>query len=164
MRGFQTKGLKSKRALGSMLPERPDRETRIDLAMPAAVEVSTMESGYVMPAADISGRDRRPVISIPGPIGRNRPITVSWMPVNRPTIVAVIPRARADENAACEPARPIITVRRASVRIVAIISVSTNRRRSNAGNDRPNTDANTNLCMSTASQCKKQDSQKRDIS
>jgi hypothetical protein len=129
----------------------------------ATVEGSAMERGYGMTAADISMRYRRHMINIPRPRAVTRPVAIPRMPVNWPSVVAVIPRARADENAPREPARSVIAIRRASVRIVAIISVRTNRCRSNTGNDWPNTKANGDLCLGAASQCKKQNSQKCDI-
>src|SRR5271167_427613 len=43
----------------------------------------------------------------------------------------VIPRAGANEDSADKPARPVISVRSARVRIVAVVAIGTNRSRSN---------------------------------
>lgn len=51
--------------------------------------------------------------------------------VERRPIEAVEPRPRADKNAVREPLRPVITVRRARVRRIRIISVCADRRRPN---------------------------------
>ena len=63
-----------------------------------------------------------------------------------PPIEAVEPRARSDEYAAGEVVRPVITVGRAGVRVIAIVTVGADRSR--AYISRSNSNANEDsLCM-----------------
>ena len=61
-------------------------------------------------------------ISRPSPIS-----TAVSAPVATATPVAAIPGTGADEHATDEPARSVVPVRRASVRIVRVIAIGTNR-------------------------------------
>ncbi len=62
---------------------------------------------------------------------------------NRPAPVAVIPRPGADKHPTREPARSVVTVRRASVRCISVIAVCTHRRSANIS--RPNSYAHADL-------------------
>lgn len=53
-------------------------------------------------------------------------------------IVAVKPGAGADKNSAREPGRAVVSIGRASVRIIVIIAISANRRRANVDRRRRN--------------------------
>jgi hypothetical protein len=77
------------------------------------------------------------------------------MPVPIPgaaPIVAVIPGASADKDSTIEPARPIVAVRGAGVRVIRIIAVTTNRRTVGiaiiASHHRPHADADRHLGVS----------------
>src|SRR5207245_11561339 len=64
----------------------------------------------------------------------------------RPPIVAAEPRARSDENAADEVVRAVIAVGRTGVRVVAIITIGTDRGRAYVSRAHSNTD-NDSLCL-----------------
>src|SRR5208337_4402432 len=73
-------------------------------------------------------------------VGVSLPIAVSptTVAVPGPAIVAapvpaVIPRPRADKHAAHKKVRPIVTVRRAGIRVIPVISVRANGRGANPG-------------------------------
>src|SRR5579871_1992970 len=55
------------------------------------------------------------------------------------------PRSRSDEHATSEPIRTVVSVRRASVRIVAVVAIFTNGRRSNCDAYWSNSDSHTHL-------------------
>jgi hypothetical protein len=86
------------------------------------------------------------------------PIPVAWPAVKSVPIISVIPRAGTDERAAYKPARPIVTVRRASVRIIAVVSICANRRWAYGGGNRTNSNAHGNLGMGASCHDKKQNS------
>lgn len=74
------------------------------------------------------------------------PVPAAIAPTAAPT--PVIPGTCADEDAACEPLRTVVTIRGASIRIVSVITPIANRgsisdRRGN--HRRPNSHANRNL-------------------
>jgi hypothetical protein len=56
--------------------------------------------------------------------------SVEPWPIEPRAVIAVIPRASADEDAANEPLRTIIAARGAGIGIVAVVTVGANRRRS----------------------------------
>jgi len=65
---------------------------------------------------------------------------------------AVVPGAGSDENAACEPLRSVVSVRRTSIRSIRIVTIRTNRRPGDisradayADSHRPDADADSNL-------------------
>jgi hypothetical protein len=112
--------------------------------------------------------DRRPVsiartISVARPIARTSSIRVAWASIEAVAIVAVIPRAGTDEHSTREPARPIIAIRRASVRIVSVVTVGTNGGGSYARRDRTHSNADRNLGVSVSRNSKKQHSQQCSI-
>jgi len=90
-------------------------------------------------------------ISWPVTVSRMAIVTVpiAWT-IEAATIVAVIPRPGTDEDAAYEIIRSVITIRGASIRIVAVITIRTNGRRPNARNHRTDSNAHGNLSMSAA--------------
>jgi len=62
---------------------------------------------------------------------------ITWMtvvaaiaPIASIAIIGAVPRTCADEDSANEPARTIIAIRRASIRIIAIVAIGANGRRS----------------------------------
>jgi hypothetical protein len=68
-----------------------------------------------------------------------KPAAVSEAARIKRTSEAVVPRASAYEDSAREPARTVVPVRRASIRIVGIVAIRTDRRSSHV--TRPNADA-----------------------
>src|SRR5262249_52028814 len=60
---------------------------------------------------------------------------------------SVEPRACADEHATHEPIWPVVAVRRASIRIVIVISVGADRRRSVITITGSHPDSDCNLCV-----------------
>jgi hypothetical protein len=97
-------------------------------------------------------------IPIAWPVAVSMPIPVAWTAVKSVPIRAVIPGAGADEPAAYEPARPIVAVRRASVRIIAVVSIRANRRWAYGCSNRTNSNAHGNLGVSAFCHDKKQNS------
>jgi hypothetical protein len=78
------------------------------------------------------------------------------------TIPAVIPRASADEDAAHKVISPIVTVRGASIRVVAVITIGTNRCCPNSGRYRTYANAHGNLSLSACGH-EKQNSKQSNI-
>jgi hypothetical protein len=61
---------------------------------------------------------------------------------------SVEPGTRSNEHAASKPVRPVVTVRRARIRVIAVIPVFTNRTSiAIAAVHGPNSDTHTNLCL-----------------
>jgi len=83
--------------------------------------------------------------------------TVEAMPIE-----AVEPGAGADEDATGEVVRPVETVRSASVRIVAVVTVSADWRRADGAVHGTYSNGHANLCVG-ASRSKKQNSQQSSI-
>jgi hypothetical protein len=128
-----------------------------------------MEPAYGVAAGE-SVRNRRAmvahrsVITVARPISVTRSPTVSRTSVEaRMAVVAVIPRARADEDAAHKPTRAVITVRSASIRSITVITVSANRRGSNAHSNRSYANTYGHLRLRTACDREKQNCQKRKV-
>jgi hypothetical protein len=74
------------------------------------------------------------------------PAAASIAPTGAPAAaspVSVIPRAGADKQSACEPARPVVAIRRTRVRSVSVVPVLAYRCRTNIA--RPKTHANPDL-------------------
>src|SRR5580692_9305394 len=76
----------------------------------SAAVIVPVGTGPVVAAAVIAVPSSS-VVAIPSPITPARPV------------VAVIPRPCANEDAAHEPSRPIVAIRRARVRIIGVIAV-----------------------------------------
>jgi hypothetical protein len=133
----------------------------------AAVETSAVESATVVSAAVITTADPTmchgtAVITVPMPVAIAGMIAVAVprMPIKAMAIIAVVPRARANEDAVHEPVRPVIPIRSAGVRIVAIISIRTNRRRPHTRDYWSNANAHRNLSVSASCGGKNQNCQK----
>jgi hypothetical protein len=77
-------------------------------------------------------------------------------------VAAVEPRTGADEDAADEVVRPVVAVRSAGVRIVAVVTISAGGCRPDGAVHGTYSDAHGKLCVSV-SRGKKQDSQQSNI-
>jgi hypothetical protein len=97
-------------------------------------------------------------IPIARPVAVSMPIPVAWTAIKSVPVIAVIPRAGADERAAYEPARPIVTVRRASIRIITVVSIRANRRWAYDCGNGTNSNTHGNLSVSTSCHDKEQNS------
>lgn len=117
------------------------------------VVTTTMTAAYV--AVDGSS------ISISRPVARTAIIAVTIVAgsVEAATVVTVIPGASADEYSAHEVTGPVVTIRGARVRIIAIITIRTYRCGTNARDHRTYANAHGNLCMSASRKSKKQNPQ-----
>ena len=134
----------------------------------AAVEspTATVESATTVVAAtrvpmitasDIAVRGTTSVriswpISIPRPIAVTRAVSPTRTPVPAVSAVAVtpvtvIPGTCADKHAAHKVAQTPIAVGRTSIRIIRVITVSTNWLWSDARDHRPDSHAHRNLCV-----------------
>ena len=78
-------------------------------------------------------------------------------------VAAVEPRASADEDAADEVVRPVIAIRGAGVRIIAVVTVGANRRWADGAVDGTYSNGHANLRVSAARGGKKQNSQQCNI-
>jgi len=93
-----------------------------------AVELATSPTIVIAPATMIpvaAEAAPSPTIMIPVAAPAATVITAA-IPAMIP--IRVIPRAYANEHAVCKPFRAVETIRRARIRIVVVIPVSTNRR------------------------------------
>lgn len=100
---------------------------------PSAVGPVTSEAARVTaPPVSCSSVVSAASVVAPAPI-------VSVAPAAAPSMSPAIPGAGADEHAAGEPVRPVVTVRRASVRIISVVAVSTRRRYANVARSKPYT-------------------------
>jgi len=127
--------------------------------MSSVESTATVESAHSMTASGKATCHRCAMITITWSNAISWPVTVSRTPIvtvpvawtiEAATIVAVIPRPGTDEDAAYEIIRSVITIRGASIRIVAVITIRTRRRRPNACNHRADSNAHGNLSMSAA--------------
>jgi hypothetical protein len=75
---------------------------------------------------------------------------IEGTPVNWTAVEAMEPRTRADENSADEILRPVIPVGRASVRVIPIVTVGADGRRSNISGADSNSDSDPHLRISPA--------------
>ena len=84
-----------------------------------------------MKAASTTDRDATSCVNYrAASIGnRARSVEAGAAPITRMTPIAVIPRTSADEHAANEPLRAVITVGGASIRVIRIVAVGADRRR-----------------------------------
>ena len=117
---------------------------------------AAVETPCGMSAANESMGNRR-VITVTRSRSVSRPISVAITRTAVETarsIVPVRPGTSADKYAANKPVRPVITIRSASVWIIAVVSVRTTRRRPNARYNRPY--ANTNRYLSVGASCHSQ--------
>ena len=62
------------------------------------------------------------------------------------SVTGVIPGSSPDEYSTSEPARAVVTVRRAAIRCITVIAIRANRCSITAVHG-PNSNANTNLCL-----------------
>lgn len=99
-------------------------------------------------------------VAVSWPIAIARAIAESWA-----TIKTVIPRTGSDEDATRKVARPIVAVGRASVGIVAVVTIRAGGRCSNANADAYGTyaDANSYLRARASRDTKEQNSQQCNI-
>jgi hypothetical protein len=109
----------------------------------SAVEAAATADGHstLIAATDVAVNGCTPIT-----IARSRTIG-GPIAVTRAAIVAAIPGASTDEDAAREVARAVVTVWSASVRIVAIVTIGTNRCWTNSGVNRADTNTHANLCV-----------------
>jgi hypothetical protein len=136
--------------------------------MESAATVESAVKGWSGVTAAYIGMDGRPIsvsgmISVARPIAPTSSIRITCAAVESVAIVAVIPRACTDEHTAREPAGPIIAIGRASVRIISVVTVGTNRRGSYARRDRAHSNTHGNLSVSASCNSKKQNSKQRSI-
>jgi hypothetical protein len=122
------------------------------------VVTTTIAAAYV--AVDGSS------ISISRPVAVSRTaiaVTIIAGSVEAATVVTVIPGASADEYSAHEVTGPVITIRGARIRIIAIITIRTYRRGTNARDHRTYANADGNLCLSASCNSKKQNPEQSHI-
>jgi len=123
------------------------------------VVTTTIAAAYV--AVDGSS------ISISRPVAVSRTaiiaVTIIAGSVEAATVVTVIPGASADEYSAHEVTGPVITIRGARIRIIAIITIRTYRRGTNARDHRTYANAHGNLCLSASCNSKKQNPEQSHI-
>jgi hypothetical protein len=109
-------------------------ETAATIAMKAAPCVAA-----AVAASDKAARGSAPE-TIPWPVAKPGPVAISGPIAEAPAVVAesgaaikaasevaAIPGARADKHAAYEVVRPVIAIRRASVRIVVVVTIGADR-------------------------------------
>src|SRR5271165_6374738 len=105
------------------------------MTTPAAVKAAAPEPAANRPASAVCWRATREappaVISTAAIVAA---AIIPGSPVSAPAVVATpvipaIPRPGADEDAAREPARTIVAVRRARIRVVVIVTVAARRSR-----------------------------------
>jgi hypothetical protein len=85
--------------------------------------------------------------------------TISVAPVAPTATTPAVPGSRTDEEPACEPARPVVAVRSARVRVIRIIAPIANRGTIGIGRvDHRRTDANTDCNLSI---CRRGESQRQ---
>ena len=101
-------------------------------------------------------------VAIAWAIAMTGPIAVAWAAIETVAVVAVIPRTGADEHATYKPARTVVAIGRAGVRIIAVVTIGADRRWSNAGVHGTYADTHSNLGVS-ASRGKKQNPQQCSI-
>jgi hypothetical protein len=132
----------------------------ITAAMETAAVAATDEAvGFTTPVAvtAVSIVGAMPVIAMSIVAAAIKSATVEAMPVE-----AMEPGAGADEDAAGEVVRSVETVRSASVRIVAVVTVSADWRRADGAVHGTYSNGHANLCVG-ASRSKKQNSQQSSI-
>ncbi len=150
--------------------------TAVEPAATASVEaVAAMESAVITAAVETTA-----VAATDEAVGFSTPVAVTAvsivgaMPVIAMSVVAAAiksatveampmePGAGADEDAAGEVVRSVVTVRSASVRIVAVVTVSADWRRADGAVHGTYSNGHANLCVG-ASRSKKQNSQQSSI-
>ena len=153
--------------------------TTVEPASTASVEaVAAMESAVITAAVETAA-----VAATDEAVGFSTPVAVTAvsivgaMPVIAMSVVAaaiksatveamaieaVEPGAGADEDAAGEVIRSVVAVRSASVRIVAVVTVSADWRRADGAVHGTYSNGHANLCVG-ASRSKKQNSQQSSI-
>lgn len=102
--------------------------------------------------------DAMSVVSSPAIISTTAVICTATVEATAIVAAAVVPRTGADEDAASEVIRPIVAVGGASVRIVAVVTVGTNRGGADRAINGAYPDAYANLRLGSTSG-KKQNSQ-----
>ena len=65
-------------------------------------------------------------------------------------VVAMKPGPRSNEYAACKIVRPVVAVRRAGIRVIAVVSISTDRWRSHVDGGNAHSDMHGNLSVSSS--------------
>jgi hypothetical protein len=128
--------------------------------------MTAVESASTLETATCVAANRSPIAAAVASVSPARMTIVAKTParaVEAVAVVAVIPRAGTDEDAAYEPVRPVITIGRTCIRIVAVIPVGARWCWANTGDNRTYANAHADLCMSTSRNCEKQDPQQRCI-
>jgi hypothetical protein len=85
------------------------------------VEAANRTACVAAPTVKAASADESTAVAIAAPTVAPAPATVA------PTASPAIPWAGTDKHSACEPIRPVIAVRRASVRIVPVVAVGAYR-------------------------------------
>ncbi len=150
--------------------------TAVEPAATASVEaVAAMESAVITAAVEstaVAATDK--AVGFSTPVAVTAVSIVGAMPVIAMSVVAAAiksatveampmePGAGADEDAAGEVVRSVVTVRSASVRIVAVVTVSADWRRADGAVHGTYSNGHANLCVG-ASRSKKQNSQQSSI-
>jgi len=150
--------------------------TAVEPAATASVEaVAAMESAVITAAVEstaVAATDK--AVGFSTPVAVTAVSIVGAMPVIAMSVVAAAiksatveampmePGAGADEDAAGEVVRSVVTVRSASVRIVAVVTVSADWRRADGAVHGTYSNGHANLCVG-ASRSKKKNSQQSSI-
>jgi hypothetical protein len=101
--------------------------TAVELAASVEVTTATVAVAAVEVSAAIAAIESAPVSAATVIASTASVTTVSAAVVAAP-VISVIPGAGADEDAACEPIRPVEAVGGAGVRIIIVVAVSADRR------------------------------------
>jgi hypothetical protein len=146
----------------------PAAAASVQACVAVEAAASAITSAAVIASACV-GVDRGPVtwaIAIAGPITPARTIRVSRtavvaaaipsVAVESVSIISVKPGARADEHATYEVVGPVVAIGSACIRIVAVVTVSADRCRSDADRYGAYTYPHGNLCVCAACNGKKQ--------
>jgi hypothetical protein len=123
--------------------------TRVTTVISAA-DVAACRSAAIVAAIDwaVAVTVARPAISITRPIAVSGSITIPGVTIVAVSIVAAaIPWAGTDEQAAYEPVRAVVTVGRAGVGIIPVVTIRADGSRANARVNRANANSHGDLGM-----------------
>jgi hypothetical protein len=142
---------------------------RIQLAMSTATVASaTVETASTAAVESIAAVEAAVVTAADEAVGFTAPVAVTTVTIISAmavvavavvtaatveavaVVAAVEPRTGADEDAASEVVRPIVAVRSAGVRIVAVVAVSADWRRADGTVDGSDSNSNANLRVGAA--------------
>jgi hypothetical protein len=136
--------------------------TTMEAAAATAVESTAATSEASTIAASSITVETAPTISVAAPITISA--TIVAMAVEAAPVVAVIPRSGAYKDSAYKVIRAVITVRGASIRIVAVITVGACRSGADASVHRADSNADAEAHLGLCLTCgKKQNCKKRCI-